>query len=264
MLSTSWPSQEEAVMAPMERVFCAAGPRPGILQVSNWSPASAPALTVPFAFLGPAYDAKLKKVYTSISSEDIFKLKSPFSMLQTDSIGLTDPLAKLVTEYVDEQMLKDIAAEQAKGRRLYIGTTALDAQRAVIWNMGAIAASGHPKALGLFLFRNILIASAAVPLVFPPVYFEVEADGKLYDEMHVDGSVINQVFLYGAVLKPLKNLKELGIDKIRRNFRVDVIRNTQIKPNWEVVKPMVRAIAPRSGRPSLRRKVSAISTASLP
>ena len=67
--------------------------------------------------------------------------------------------------------------------------------------MGAIAASSHPEALDLF--RRILIASAAVPVVFPPVYFEVEAGGKLYDEMHVDGSVVNQVFLYGPVLKPL-------------------------------------------------------------
>ena len=64
--------------------------------------------------------------------------------------------------------------------------------------------------------------------------------------MHVDGSVVNQVFLYGPVLKPLKTLKELGIERMRRNFRVYVIRNTQIKPNWEAVKPLVRSIAPRS------------------
>ncbi|HYE36916.1 hypothetical protein [Methylocaldum sp.] len=97
-------------------------------------------------------------------------------MLQTDAISFSDPLAKLTTDYVDEQMLKAIAAEHAKGRRLYIGTTALDAQRPVVWNMGAIAASGHPDAPELF--RKIMIASAAVPVAFPPVYLTVEAGGR--------------------------------------------------------------------------------------
>jgi predicted acylesterase/phospholipase RssA len=151
-------------------------------------------------------------------------MKSLFGMFHTEAISLSDPLAKLTTEYIDEQVLKDIAAEHAKGRRLYIGTTALDALRPVIWNMGAIAAWGHPEALDLF--RKILIASAAVPVVFPPVYFQVEANGQRYDEMHVDGAMTNQVFLYGAVLNPLKMREELGIQQPRRRFRVFVIRNT--------------------------------------
>lgn len=221
--------------------WSAAGNRPRFKLVTGISTG---ALTAPFAFLGPAYDGKLKKVYTSIDSADIFKLKSLLGMFRSDAIGLSDPLAKLTTEYVDEPMLKDIAAEHAKGRRLYIGTTALDAQRPVIWNMGAIAASGQPQALDLF--RRVMIASAAVPVVFPPVYVKVEAGGKHYDEMHVDGGVGNQVFLYGPVLRPLKGQKELGIERMRRNFRVYVIRNTQIKPNWQAVRPLVRSIAPRS------------------
>jgi hypothetical protein len=221
--------------------WSAAGNRPRFKLVTGISTG---ALTAPFAFLGPAYDEKLKKVYTTISSKDVFKLKSLFGMLQTDAIALNDPLAKLTTEYVDEKMLADIAAEHAKGRRLYIGTAALDAQRPVVWNMGAIAASGHPEALDLF--RQVMIASAAVPVAFPPVYIKVEADGQRYDEMHVDGGVANQVFLYGPVLNPLKMQKEFGISRPRRQFRVFVIRNTQIKANWQAVKPLMRAIAPRS------------------
>jgi hypothetical protein len=221
--------------------WTAAGDRPSFKLVTGISTG---ALTAPFAFLGPAYDGKLKKVYTTISSKDIFRMKSLFGMFHTEAISFSDPLAKLTTEYIDEHVLKDIAAEHARGRRLYIGTTALDALRPVIWNMGAIAASGHPEALDLF--RKILIASAAVPVVFPPVYFQVEANGQRYDEMHVDGAMTNQVFLYGAVLNPLKMREELGIQQPRRRFRVFVIRNTQIKPNWQAVKPWVRAIAPRS------------------
>ena len=58
-------------------------------------------------------------------------------------------------------MLTDIATAHARGRRLYIGTTNLDAQRLVIWDIGAIAASGHPAALELI--RNVILASASIP-----------------------------------------------------------------------------------------------------
>ena len=51
-------------------------------------------------------------------------------------------------------MFDAIAREYRKGRLLLIGTTDLDAQRPVIWNIGAIAASGHPESLELF--RKIL------------------------------------------------------------------------------------------------------------
>jgi predicted acylesterase/phospholipase RssA len=221
--------------------WTAAGNRPSFKLVTGISTG---ALTAPFAFLGPAYDDKLKKVYTTISSKEVFKLKSLFGMVQTDAIALNDPLAKLTTEYVDEKMLKDIAAEHLKGRRLYIGTTALDAQRPVIWNMSAIAASGRSDALELF--RKVMIASAAVPVVFPPIYIPVEADGNSYDEMHVDGGVTNQVFLYGPMLNLPAGRKILGFDRPLRKPRVFVIRNTRLKPAWLAVKPVMRSIAPRS------------------
>jgi predicted acylesterase/phospholipase RssA len=221
--------------------WTAAGNRPSFKLVTGISTG---ALTAPFAFLGPAYDDKLKKVYTTISSKEVFKLKSLFGMVQTDAIALNDPLAKLTTEYVDEKMLKDIAAEHLKGRRLYVGTTALDAQRPVIWNMSAIAASGRSDALELF--RKVMIASAAVPVAFPPVYIPVEAGGNSYDEMHVDGGVTNQVFLYGPMLNLPAGRKILGFDRPLRKPRVFVIRNTRLKPAWLAVKPVMRSIAPRS------------------
>ena len=218
-----------------------AGNRPSFKMVTG---VSTGALTAPFAFLGPAYDEQLKKVYTTISSQDILKLKSFFSWLRGDSISLNDPLAKLTAEYVNDAMLKDIAAEHQKGRRLYIGTTALDAQRPVVWNMGAIAASGHPDAAALF--RKIMIASAAVPVAFPPAYIEAEANGRRYDEMHVDGGVANQVFLYGPMLDMAMAKKELGLTRPKRSFRVFVLRNSRLKPSWDEITPLIRDIAPRS------------------
>ena len=218
-----------------------AGTRPQFKMVTG---VSTGALTAPFAFLGSGYDEQLKRVYTTISSQDILKLKSLFSWLRGDSISLNDPLAKLTAEYVNDKMLRDIAVEHAKGRRLYIGTTALDAQRPVVWNMGAIAASGHANAAELF--RKVMIASAAVPVAFPPAYFDVEASGRRYDEMHVDGGVANQVFLYGPMLDVAQAKQQLGLEGLRRKFRVFVIRNSRLKPSWEEITPLIRTIAPRS------------------
>ena len=66
--------------------------------------------------------------------------------------------------------------------------------------MGLIATSGQPEALDLF--RKVMLASASIPIVFPPVFFEVVADGRRYDEMHVDGGVGARVFLNGGVFRP--------------------------------------------------------------
>jgi len=219
-----------------------AGTRPVFKLVTG---VSTGALTAPFAFLGPAYDEKLKQVYTTITNKDIFRLRSLLAiLLRPDAIALNDPLAKLTAKIVDEKMLKDVATEHLKGRRLFISTTALDAQRPVVWNMGAIAASGHPNALGLF--RDIMIASAAVSVAFPPIYIKVEADGQRFDEMHVDGGVSNQVFLYGPMLKPLKFNKNTDDGLPKREAHVYIIRNTQLRPDWQNVRPSLRSIGSRS------------------
>ena len=75
----------------------------------------------------------------------------------------------------------------------------LDSQKFVVWNMGLIAASGRPEALDLF--RKVMLASASIPVAFPPVFFEVEAGGRRYDEMHVDGAVGFNVFVSGGVFR---------------------------------------------------------------
>ncbi len=218
------------------------GTRPSFKLVTG---VSTGALTAPFAFLGPAYDEKLKQAYTTITGRDIFLMRSLLAiLLRPDSIGLNDPLAKLTAEIVDEKMLADVAAEHLKGRRLYISTTALDAQRPVVWNMGAIAASGQPNALSLF--RDIMVASAAIPVAFPPVFLKVEADGRRFDEMHVDGGVMNQVFLYGSMLNPQEFRENSNDGKPLREASVYIIRNSQLRPDWQDVNPRLHSIGPRA------------------
>ena len=118
--------------------------------------------------------------------------------LLDDAMADNSPLFKTISRYLNEEMLAAIAKGYDEGRLLLIGSTNLDAQQPVIWNIGAIAKSGHPKALDTI--RRVLLASAAVPGAFPPTMFDVTLDGKPYQEMHVDGGAFAQAFLYPAAI----------------------------------------------------------------
>jgi hypothetical protein len=217
------------------------GTRPKFKMVTGISTG---ALIAPFAFLGPHYDHVLRHVYTGVTSRDIFRQKSLLTVLWRESVADTWPLAKLLELYVDEPMLAEVAAEHNKGRRLIIGTTQLDAQRLVLWNMGAIAASGDPDAIKLF--RKVMLASASIPGAFPPQYFKVEAGGGFYEEMHVDGGTTAQVILYETALDPVTMME--GLDKLSRGRPriLYIIRNSQVKPEWEDIKPRVAPIGARA------------------
>jgi predicted patatin/cPLA2 family phospholipase len=157
------------------------------------------ALIAPFAFLGADYDDELEAVFTSIDSEDIFARYSLFKLLsKPESLGSMAPLQKLITENFNTDFIQAVASKHNAGFRLYIGTYHMDAQRLVVWNMGKIANSPNPGAGDLF--RKVILASASIPIVFPPVLVEVEVDGQKFDEMHVDGGLAAQLFFYGGVI----------------------------------------------------------------
>ncbi len=219
-----------------------AGTRPTFKLVTGISTG---ALIAPFAFLGSDYDAKLEEVFTTVTNKDIYRFRSPFTVLKKDSLARTDPLAIKLEEVIDNELLQAIAAEHLRGRRLFVGTTNLDAQRLAVWNMGAIAASGRPGSLRLF--RQVLLASASIPVAFPPVYIEVEVDGKRFDEMHVDGGVIAEFFLWGAMVDIVDAQRELHVDPDPADrSAIYIIRNSQIDAEAGQVEPKLLDIASRS------------------
>ena len=241
MLALSGGGAEGAFGAGILCGWTQAGTRPRFKLVTGISTG---ALMAPFAFLGPAYDARLKQAYTTISDQDIFQAHGPVTILlslvnlkKLPSMADTQPLARLVARIVDAQVLQEIAQEHLNGRRLLMGTTQLDAQRLVIWNMGAIAASGHPQALELF--HKIMVASASIPAMFPPQYFDVQAGGEEFQEMHVDGGTRVQVMLYEAAIRLFAG----GRQRPRQLF---IIRNEQVHPEWKNVKPQLTSIASRA------------------
>jgi predicted acylesterase/phospholipase RssA len=203
--------------------WSATGSRPVFKIVSG---VSTGALMAPFAFLGAQYDGALREFYTTVTTRDIFLLGSILTaLLRGDSLADTAPLAALIARHVDAAFLRDIAGAHERGRRLYIGTVDLDAQQFVVWNMGLIAASGHPEALELF--RKVMLASASIPIAFPPVLFEVEAGGGRHDEMHVDGAVAATVFLNGGVFRPSLIRERAGRGVGRED--IFVIHNGQLR-----------------------------------
>lgn len=164
------------------------GKRPEFSLVSG---VSTGALIAPFAFVGPEYDAVLKDIYTSGVASTLVQSPSVANVLFGSGLFGDERLRDLVGRYVTPDLLAAIATEHRRGRRLLIVTTNLDAKRAMIWNMGVIAASGAPNAAALF--RDVLTASTSVPAVFPPQRLDVEAGGRRFQELHVDGAVVTPV-----------------------------------------------------------------------
>ena len=217
------------------------GTRPDFSAVTGISTG---ALIAPFAFLGSDYDATLKELYTGISTEDILTERgfwSGFYGLQSDALANTKPMQKLLKKYITPQIMEAIAEEYRKGRQLDIGTTNLDAGRPVIWSIGRIAASGHPKALDLI--RDLLLASASIPVAFPPVLVEVEANGQVYDELHVDGGGSTQIFMYPVGLDFGRALNKL---EVKSPPNIYLIRNSAIDPKYSEVEPGITNIAGRT------------------
>lgn len=216
-----------------------AGTRPKFKVVTGISTG---ALIAPFAFVGSEYDEELKEAFTNITSKDVFKVSAPF--FASEAFTSTTPLAKLIARNIDEAYLARAAQTHAAGRRLYIGTTNMDAERLVVWNMGAIAASGHPDALALF--RNVMLASASLPILFPPVYIAVEADGQRFDEMHVDGGVMTQVFFTGLSLDLAAVAKEHAAQAPILGGTVYIIRNDKLLPAPRPIDRTLLAITARA------------------
>jgi len=236
-LAISGGGSKGAFTAGLINGWTAAGTRPKFSLVTG---VSTGALCAPFVFLGPAYDAKLKEVYTQYSTKDMVTIRGTLNTIRNDSAADSAPLRALIAKYIDEAVMQEIAEEYRKGRALYISSTNLDAMRPVVWNIGKIAASGAPGALDLI--HDAMLASASVPVGFPPVMIEVEANGQRYEEMHVDGGVTRQSFLFSFGVDHKEFLRKLKT----KGATAYVIRNSKLEPNWEIVDRKIPAIASRS------------------
>lgn len=197
------------------------------------------ALIASLAFLGPRYDGELKKLYTKTTAANIYTTKG-FSAIFSDSFLDYTPFKKQIEGIITEKLLDEIAVEHRAGRRLYVGTTNLDAGELVVWDMGAIAASGHPARVRVF--QKVLRASAAVPGFFKPVYIQPTLKSKAR-QMHVDGGVKAPVLIRGFMFEvPAK----------KRSLYVIVNGQMKLTDASQAVKPKLTDISRKSINELLR------------
>lgn len=218
--------------------WTAAGDRPEFQIVTGISTGG---LIAPFAFLGPAYDSRLRDIYTSYSTRDIVRRRGIVEALTGDAAFDTAPLRRLLERYIDDAEVAAIAVEARRGRSLLIGTTNIDSARGVIWDVTRIAASGHPQAKRLI--HDVMLASASIPGAFPPVRIPVYAGGVEYDEMHVDGGVTSQLFLGPEGLDWRRVAERLQVQGAPQIY---VIRNSQLVERFEPVEQRLGPIVTRT------------------
>jgi predicted patatin/cPLA2 family phospholipase len=215
--------------------WTASDTRPAFSVVSGVSTGG---LIAPFAFLGSQYDDTLKEVYTSGIAESLLADPSIMRVLFGSGLFGNTRLRELVARYVGPEIMAAVAREHATGRRLLVVTTDLDTQRTAIWDMGKIASIGTPEAL--HLFRDVMAASASIPLVFPPILIDAEGGGRRFQEMHVDGGVTAPVLTLPDALLLQGRLVGNG------RLNIYILVNKKLERTFELVSNSTIDVASRS------------------
>jgi predicted acylesterase/phospholipase RssA len=166
---------------------------------------SAGALIAPYAFLGPAWDDQLTEVYTSGRAEHLLQSRG-LGALFGSSVYRGTPLKALVDRYATDELIQAVAHEASNGRLLLVATTDVNTGEPVVWDLGSIAMNGGPEARTLF--RDVLVASASVPGLFPPVVIRVQEEQALFEEVHVDGSTTLPFFVPLAFIEPTRDASD--------------------------------------------------------
>lgn len=261
-IALSGGGDDGAFGAGLMRGWTATGRRPQFATVTG---VSTGALSAPFVFLGPDYDKTLQMLYGGLSPDAYYVERSLLTILPNASVSDSAPLFGLIEKYADEGMLAKVAAEHRRGRRLLIQSAHLDAQRPVIWDLGAIASSGAPNALEVF--RKALLASASIPVAFPPVVFKVEVNGRIYDELHADGGVISEDTTLAGWAYDIRRTRDQRRSGLRPRT-IYLVRNGRIDPEpstteYSLVGIAGRAVSTLIKEQGLSNILSAYETAKL-
>ncbi len=185
------------------------------------------ALIATFAFLGSAWDGEIERFYTKVTAEQIYAEIGLLGLFH-DSLYDTAPFRKMVEKVVTTRLLDAVAAEHERGRRLYVATTDLDSGQVVVWDMGGIAASKHPSRAETY--RDVLVASAAFPGFFKPVYVR-HSEERGRPRMHVDGGVKAPILL-----------RSFMVDGKQRAKTVYVLINGKLSLKTDAAQPVAATV----------------------
>ncbi len=202
VLALSGGGQYSAFAAGVVAGWTATGKRPDFDVVTG---ISSGALLASIVFLGPKWDPLMAKVFTTLKTSDLFKYRPVLYLIRYQSLASAEPMRQLIANEVNDEFIADMCTAHRAGRRLYVGTMNQHTRRLVVWDLGAIACSGHPEAGNLV--RKILLAAASIPGLLPAVDFDFEIDGVRYQETHVDGGAVAQAFIRFSPHMPCPELK---------------------------------------------------------
>lgn len=196
---------------------------------------SAGALLAPFAFAG--FDKEISTLFTGPSVADINRSRSLLAGILGRGAITGNALRKVIDAHLSDALIDEIARRHRAGARLLIVTTNLDAQRSVVWDIGAIAVSQRPDRRKLI--GDILEASASIPAIFPPVRIQVTGNGRQFEELHADGGAIRQVYL-------LPDSVGTSVLPDGRQPDIFVIANAELTPSFSVVPDQSIRVAERA------------------
>lgn len=168
------------------------GTRPEFTVVTG---VSAGALVAPFAFLGSSWDAQMTAIFTTGVTDGLLQPRG-LAIVFGSSVYSGEPLRRLIERYADDAMIAAVAREASRGRLLLVATTDFTSGEPAIWDLGSIALHGGENAKTLF--QSVLLASASVPGMLPPVVLRFRSQGRTHVETHVDGGVTTPFFIAPA------------------------------------------------------------------
>ena len=226
ILALSGGGQDGAFGAGVLHGWSESGKRPDFDMVTGISTG---ALIAPFAFLGANYDDQLKQLYTETSTRDIANFDVAGAVFGSGYLASTKPMANAIREHLTPEVLRAIAEESRKGRSLLIGTTNIDAERPVLWDIGTIAEQETPEAFQLI--RRVVQASASIPIAFEPVRIPVTDGETIRKELHVDGGLTREIFVYPAALDMRRVLRQVGASG--RNNTIWLLHNKRLERRYE-------------------------------
>lgn len=200
------------------------------------------AIIAPFAFLGPEYDAAIRRFYTTTDTTRIARFRVVGALIGGGALADNKPLADAIAEELTDDIIRKIGQEHQKGRRLIVGTTNIDAERPVLWDIGALASAGTPESFALV--RKIILASAAIPVLFQPVRIPVTDGITTKEELHVDGALTQQIFVYPANLPMKRTLAEVGLANAKNT--IWLIHNKRLEPRFEAQSTRLTSMAGRT------------------
>ncbi len=197
-------------------------------------------LIAPFAFVGTTESYEnIVQFYANPESNWVKKRGILFLKPHHVSLFNDCHLQEMIRGAIDKPLVDGLMAGSAEDRLLLVGTTNLDAGKGRIFNVGheaeAAKESGPGERVG-----TILIASAAIPAVFPPV----DIDGMLY----ADGGATSNLFItsFPGPNGPLKRFRKLHPDAPMPKVRVWVQVNEKFQPEPAVTQPTWVSVAGRA------------------